>query len=75
MKLKVTNTETGEFWIEENENHSWENLCHDAGLTGPPHHLCWCDLECLVLIPNGWAMLDECGAWAYLPERYKVQML
>ena len=70
MRLEVTNTETGVFWIEENENHSWESLCRDAGLAG---QLCQCDLECLLKHPDGtWYLLDECGRWAYLPTKYTV---
>ena len=47
-------------------------LCIDAGLANT---LVYTDIECLLTDGETWYMLDECGNWAYLPERYKVKVV
>ena len=77
MKLKVTNTKTGKVWIEENTNHSWQDLCLDIMKEHKEEHkdfyLVYCDLEGILKLNDIWYMLDECGNWEYMPEEYKIE--
>jgi hypothetical protein len=71
--LKVTNKETGKSWIEKNINHSWSDLALEIIRADPDVCLVYCDIECLQRSGNSWKLLDECGNWVYLPEKYAVE--
>jgi len=73
-KLKVTNTKTGKVWIQENQQHSWDELAIEIVKSLERSGLVYCDIECLVQSNDGtWYILDECSHWEYIPEWYKVE--
>jgi hypothetical protein len=75
-KLKVTNTKTGKVWIQENQQHSWEELAIEIVNALEHSGLVFCDIECLVQSDDGtWYILDECSHWEYIPELYKVERI
>lgn len=75
MKLKVTNTKTKKFWIEDNEPHSWTEFVCDWMSREKDVKLIWCDMECLLKCPydEGWYALDECGRYENIPNYYTVE--
>jgi hypothetical protein len=84
-KLKVTNTKTGKVWIDDNNPHSWTDLCLAIMKEHKDFNLVYCDIECLAkgsswaevdgiwIVKDTWYMLDECGRYEYLPEEYLVE--
>jgi hypothetical protein len=74
-ELKVTNTKTGEIWIDRNEPHSFMDLALAILKEDPTLHLVYCDIEGLALLRDEWVIMDECGNYAYLPSHYKVEVL
>ena len=77
MKLRVTNTETGEMWEGYNSNHVWNELSFNIKKTDPDYQLASSDTECLLHDQEDkqWYLLDELGQWAYLPAIYEVTVL
>ena len=76
MKYKVTNTKTGQFWIEENEPHSWEELTLDIQKDtkcGECLRLIYCDMEGIVFLNGAWLILDECNHYCSIPDHYTIK--
>jgi hypothetical protein len=78
MRLKVTNTKTGKFWIDDNSPHSWQEFVLDWMKTDKDVHLVYCDMECLLKCPydienNIWYALDECNHYECIPSYYKIE--
>jgi hypothetical protein len=83
QKLKVTDTKTGQVWIDDNHPHSWKELCLFIMERYDDFHLIYCDIECLAKgqtwlmtgISEQWYMLDEIGRYEPMPEEFKVEEL
>ena len=73
MKLKITNKETGKIWIAEDTAHVWSELALEMFREDSKCGIVYCDIEGIVSLGDDWYILDECGKWAYLPEKYNVE--
>ncbi|MCJ7816349.1 MAG: hypothetical protein MUP55_00695 [Candidatus Aenigmarchaeota archaeon] len=74
-ELKVTNTKTGEIWIDENEPHSFMDLALAMLKEDPSLHLVYCDIEGLAELRGEWVIMDECGNYEFMPSHYKVEVV
>jgi len=70
MRLKVTNTKTGNVFEQENTNHAWGYLAVDFNAD-----LVRGDTERLLTDGTTWYLLDECCNWDYLPSYYTVEVV
>jgi hypothetical protein len=82
QRLKVTDTKTGQEWIQNNQPHSWADLCLHIMKRHKEFSLTYCDIECICKgfswnlkneLEEVYYMLDECGRWEYIPEEYKIE--
>ena len=49
---------------------SLEDVVLEAYKAG--QHIVYCDIEGLAEIDGTYYILDECGSWIYLPDKYEV---